>query len=146
MNTTKKNKNLFFKKTISTGLVCALVLNISCGVQTRDKSIRSVSSSMKYYLNEEGSPTHADVNVIEPILIEDSLDENGDRELTFDVPEIDDTSADPKPGIPGLDTNPPHSIRVGRDGIDSSAEQPLKTEEDVLRALERIEQELLVER
>ena len=64
MNTTKKNKNLFFKKTISTGLVCALVLNISCGVQTRDKSIRSVSSSMKYYLNEEGSPTHADVNVI----------------------------------------------------------------------------------
>lgn len=146
MNTTKKNKNLFFKKTISTGLVCALVLNISCGVQTRDKSIRSVSSSMKYYLNEEGSPTHADVNVIEPILIEDSIDENGDRELTFDVPEIDDTSADPKPGIPGLDTNPPHSIRVGRDGIDSSAEQPLKTEEDVLRALERIEQELLVER
>ncbi|MEY2987841.1 MAG: hypothetical protein RJB13_1362, partial [Pseudomonadota bacterium] len=45
MNTTKKKKNLIYKKTISMGLVCALLLNISCGVKTRDKSTNSVSSS-----------------------------------------------------------------------------------------------------
>lgn len=193
MNTKRQertNKYLIFKKTVSAGLACALLLNTACGVQARDKSRFSLTTSMENYLNEEGNSTRGDVNPVEPILIEDSMDENGDRHLTFDIPKDEDTSADLEPsrlprvyselsqagalveqqreylrgysqrlneareacktincaGIPSLDPTSPHSIRVGRDGIDSNADRPLKTEEDVLRELERIEQELLTER
>lgn len=190
-NTLKKRaKNSLSKKAFSAGLALAILFNTACGVRSENTGRNSISTFIEKYVREDRSSVRGEVNKVDPVLMGDTVDENGNRTLSFDTPGGSETNAQPTPGslprlyaewneegalaehqreylrghaqrleeareacraincdgIPGFDTSSPGSIRVGRNGIEPGAAGQLRTKEDILREIERIEQELKAER
>lgn len=185
----KKPKYSLSKRVFSAGLAFSLLLNTACGVRAEKSGKNSISNFIEKYVHDETGAARGEVNKVSPVLVEDSVDENGNRTLSFDIPEGNEANTEPMPGslprayaemneegtlaeqqreylrghaqrleeareacraincdgIAGLDTASPGSIRVGRDGVDPGARTQLRTKEDVLREIERLEQALEAE-
>ena len=207
-----KSKNSNSKRIISAGLALVLLINTACGVRPGRSSTIVRSFLLERYVQDDAGTVRGDVNPVEPVLVDNSTDSDGNQSISFEVPEHsgaaasggnssdsddenendtqDDADEQNIPrglpriyaelniegenleqqreylrghaqrlaeareacralnceGIPGLDQASPGAIRVGRDGFDPSSRNTLKTKEDVLKEIERLENALKAQR